>query len=215
MESRFQRFVLALALALSCSPTLATAQDEPDVLGDIVNPDLERRQIDEDKIDSETVELGIYAGVMSFEDFGSNDVYGLRAALHVSEDFFVEANVGVSKLQETSYERLSGDAVILTEDERDLTYYNLVLAYNILPGEIHIKSRAFYSGLYLLGGAGNTLVAENEYFTYLYGAGFRLAATDWLSLRFEVRNHVMSHSLFGEEKEIQNLEPQLGLTLFF
>ena len=35
--------------------------------------------------------LAIFAGLMSIEDFGSDAVYGVRLAYHVTEGFFVEA----------------------------------------------------------------------------------------------------------------------------
>ncbi len=215
MESRFQRLVLTLGLALTCSSLFAAdAGQEADILDDIVSPDLERRVIQEAKIDAETLELGFYAGVMAFEDFGTNDVFGARAALHISEDVFFEFNIGASTLDESSIEHLGGTR-LLTETERDLVYYNLVLGFNLLPGEIHLSRWSFHSNLYLLAGAGNTLFADNEHLTYLFGGGFRMAATDWLSLRLEVRNHVLTHAIFGEDKQIQNMEAQLGLTLFF
>ena len=220
MERWYQRLVLGpMALAVLLVAGAAHAQDDSDdgdrALEDIISPDLERRTIKEGLIDSETLELGFYAGVMSIEDFGANDVYGFRAALHVSEDFFLEADVAVASVSETSYELLSGDAAILEEDDRELYYYNLNLGVNIFPGEIYVGDHGFHNNLYLIAGAGNTNFAGNEYFTYNFGAGYRFFATDWLSLRLDVRNHMFTQALVGIEKEIQNIETHLGLALFF
>lgn len=214
MESWFKRIVLACLVAANTQLACA-AEDghEHSVLDDVVSPDIERRKIKDDKIDTENIELGFFAGVLSVEDFGSNDVYGARAAFHVNEDFFVEASVGLSSLQETSFEALSS-AQLLSESERELVYYNLTMGWNLLPGEIYLGKLAFNSNLYLLGGAGNTIFADNEYLTYIFGGGLRLFVTDWLSFHMDFRNHVMRHSLFGEEKKIQNLESSLGFTLF-
>lgn len=216
MESRFQRFVLACVTAtlMATNASALHAEEERTILDDVISPDIERRDIDEDKIDSEILEIGIYGGVLSFEDFGSNDVYGARIALHITEDVFIESNIGFSTLQKTSYETLSGDIILLTDEERELTYYNLSLGVNLFPGEVYLGKWAFNSNLYLIGGAGNTNFASNEYFTYQFGAGFRLYATDWLALNMDFRNHVLTHEIFGEEKEIQNLEATIGLTLF-
>lgn len=213
MESRFQRFVLAMLLATNAT-MLQAAEEGRTVLDDVISPDLERRKIDEDKIDSENIEVGFFAGVLSVEDFGSNDVYGVRLAFAVTEDFFLESNVGFSTLQKTSWEELT-PGELMTEDERELTYYNLSLGWNLFPGETYIGRYAFHSNLYLVSGAGNTEFGGDEYFTYHFGGGFRLFATDWLALHMDVRNHVMSHSIFGSEKEIQNLETSMGLTVFF
>lgn len=217
MESWSQRIVLGLLLAcFACSAYAAEDEDDSArVLKDIISPDIERRRIEEDKIDQEFIEVGFYAGVISVEDFGSNDVLGARLAMHVMEFVFIEANAGASELNETSYETLSGETRLLSDEERKLNYYNLSIGLNVLPGEVYIGPWAFHNHFYLVGGAGNTLFADNEYFTYHFGGGFRLYATDWVALRMDVRNHIMAHDLFGEEKQIQNLETHLGLTLFF
>lgn len=214
MESWFQRFVLAVLLAANAT-SLQAADEGRTVLDDVISPDLERRQIDEDKIDSENIEVGFFAGVLSVEDFGSNDVYGARLAFAVTEDFFIESNIGFSTLQKTTWEEYTPGGSFMTDEERELMYYNLSLGWNLFPGETYIGRYAFHSNLYLVGGAGNTEFGGDEFFTYHFGGGFRLFATDWAALHMDVRNHVMSHSIFGDEKDIQNLETTLGLTIFF
>lgn len=213
MESWIQRAVLILAL-MACATT-GLAQQNRTVLDDVISPDLERRKIDEDKLDSENIEVGFYAGVISVEDFGSNDLYGARLGLAITEDFFLEANVGSATLSETSYEELSGNVRLLSDKDREMIYYNLGLGINLFPGEVYIWRWAFNSNIYLIGGAGNTEFVDTEFFTYYFGGGWRLFLTDWLALRMDFRNHVMEHELFGEPKKIQNLEGHMGLSLFF
>ncbi len=217
MESWFQRFVLTTAITFAMvtgTSSVHAAEDGHTILDDVISPDIQRRKISEDKIDSEIVEVGIYAGVLSIENFGSNDVFGASLALHFTEDLFMEAKVATSQLQETSYEQLSGDIILLTEEERDFSYYNLSMGYNLFPGELYFGKRAFYSNFYLIAGAGTSDFAGNEYFTFNYGAGFRLFASDWIALRVDFQNHVMTHDIFVYEKKIQNLEAIVGLTLF-
>jgi outer membrane beta-barrel protein len=213
MESRFQRIVLAMLLAASAT-SLQAAEEGRNVLDDVVSPDLQRRHIDEDKIDSENIEVGFYTGVLSVEDFGSNDVYGARLAYVVTEDIFVEANLAFSTLQKTTWETLT-PGQLLTDKERELMYYNLALGWNLFPGETYIGRYAFYSNLYLIAGAGNTEFASDQFFTYHFGGGFRFFVTDWAAFHMDVRNYVMSHTIFGEKKDIQNLETSIGLTVFF
>ena len=214
MESRLKRIVLTLLL-LAPLPSVWAQEDDKRLLEDIVSPDIKRRKIEEDKIDSENIEIGFFAGVKSVEDFGTNDVYGGRIALHITEDIFLEANLGLSTIQKTSYELLSGGTRLLSDSERELKYYNLSLGYNFMPGEIFIRNWAFSSNFYLVGGAGNTLFANNEYFTYHFGAGLRVFVTDWVALRTDFRNHIMTHAIFGDDKEIQNIELLVGATVFF
>ncbi len=86
METWIQRLFLIASLASTCS--LALAEERISVLDKVIAPDLERRQIKADDLDSEDFEVGFYTGVMSVEDFGTNSVSGVRLAYHISEDFF-------------------------------------------------------------------------------------------------------------------------------
>ena len=184
--------------------------------GQVVDPEVERRKIKEAKIDTENFELGVFAGVLSIEDFGTNLVYGARLAYHVTEGFFVEGAAGYSEGGLTSFEELSGDARLLTDEEREFLYYNLSLGYNIFPGEAFLgEGRAYNSQLYVIAGLGSTRFAGDDRFTVNYGAGYRFLFTDTVALHMDFRNHLFDIDLFGEEKTAQNLEATLGLTVFF
>ena len=89
------------------------------------------------------------------EDFGSNPVAGVSFAYHITEDFFAQANYATSKTQKTSYELLSGGVELLTKDQRDLSYYNISLGYNVLPGQVYISDKwHFNTGVFFIGGGG-------------------------------------------------------------
>ena len=215
MESRIQHFLVA---GLLLTPGLAVAAIDPGQLDlePLVVREPERREIKVEKIDSENFEVGGFAGVMSVEDFGTNTLYGLRAAYHVTEDLFVEAVYGETELGETSFERLSGNVQILEDDDRDMSYYNLSVGFNVFPGEVFIgRGLAFKGGLYFIGGAGSTDFAGDEHFTVNFGVGYRLAATDWLALRIDVRDHMFETDLLGSEELTHNIEFSGGLTIFF
>lgn len=222
MESRIclllLRSVAALALAgllygcsLLRSEEPVYSESEP-----VISPAIERRTITEADIDSEDFEAGIFAGVMSIEDFGSNAVFGARAAYHISEDFFAEASVGATRAGDTSYETLSGGAQVLTDSQRDLVYYNISLGYNILPGESFFGgTRAFNSALYLVAGVGNTEFADDSHFTINVGAGYRFLINDWMALHLDFKDHIFDSDLLGTDKTTHNLEGTAGFTLFF
>ena len=63
----------------------------------VIEPVVERRNVKVNRIDAENIEVGPYYGSLSIEDFGTNPVYGARAAFHVTEDIFFEANFARSK----------------------------------------------------------------------------------------------------------------------
>lgn len=224
MEIRFQRVFLkpnvsklaaVLWLSFFCLAGTAWAE-KSEKSRDIIPPDLERQEIDIDAIDSEDFEISAYYGVLSIEDFGSNDVYGLRLAYHITEGLFLEAAYGQSEGGQTSFENLSGSAQLLTEEERDYKYYNLSAAYNLLPGETFVgKSWAFNSALYVIGGVGSTEFGGDDNFTVNFGVGYRVLFNDWLALHFDVRDHLFDSDLLGEEKTVHNFEFSAGFSVFF
>lgn len=220
METRFQRlFLSALLLGIFSITQPVLAQDDSsdeDELEQVITPDLKRRQIKEDDLDTENFELGVFYGFLSIEDFGTNGVTGATLAYHITESFFVEAAYGTSKTQKTSYELLSGGVELLTEDQRDLAYYNIGLGYNFLHGQIFMADKwTFNNHFYLIAGAGNTDFAAKDYFTTTLGAGLRFYTTDWLALDLSMRSHSFKHELFGASKSVTNLESRLGLSVFF
>lgn len=227
MESRIRvLFLILLAFSLTgCATTRnlfglggnervsGPVAEEP---GQVIDPDVERREIREPDIDTEDFEIGAFAGIMSIEDFESEVVYGVRLAYHVTEGFFVEASIGQSEAGLTSFERLSGGAPILSDDDRQLTYYNLNLGYNILPGEVFFgESRAYNTNLYLIAGLGSTRFAGDDRFTVNVGAGYRFLLNDWIALHLDVRDHLFDIDVLGEDKTTHNMEGHLGLTVFF
>lgn len=227
MESRFRVFLLtlpALVLALSGCSTMkgwfgrGGTEPPPAELpqGQVIEPQVERRDVKEPDIESEDFEVGAFAGIMSIEDFGSDFVYGMRLAYHVTEGFFVEGSVGRTRAGLTSFEILSGGAPLLSDSERDYTYYNLNVAYNILPGEVFMgEGYAFNSGFYIIGGLGSTRFAGDDRFTVNYGAGYRFLLTDMITMHVDFRDHLYDIDLLGEEKTVHNLEGHVSLMVFF
>ncbi len=226
MESRIRVLFLIIALiGLSgCAATKnlfgigpkAAPPPSTEPPGQVIDPQVERREIKEPKIDREDFEAGGYVGIMGIEDFGTNVVYGVRLAYHVTEGFFVEGTVGQTEGGMTSFEVLSGGAPIISDDERTLTYYNLNLGYNLLPGEGFIgEGRAYNTNFYLIAGLGSTSFAGDDRFTVNFGAGFRFLFTDSIALHLDFRDHLFDIDILGEDKTAHNLEGHLGVTVFF
>ncbi len=223
MESRVLFLLLIKVLVVTsltgCARFRGGQDAEPAIVegqAPVIEPELERREIEIAAIDTEDFELGLYAGLMSIEDFGVNSVAGARFAYHITEKYFVELAAGASEGEETSFERLSGAAQLLTDDERSLSYYNLSLGYNIFPGEVYLGSdRAFNSTIYLIGGVGKTNFAGDDRFTLSFGAGVRLIPRDWFAIHADIRDNIYDIDLLGQEKTTHNLEAHLGVTFFF
>jgi outer membrane beta-barrel protein len=182
----------------------------------VIEPQVKRRRVKVPKIRSSNIEIGAHYGLMSIEDFGSHQAYGLDIAYHITEDFFLRAEAGRSTAGLTSFETLSGNIRLLTEGERKFTYYDLGLGYNFLPGEAFFgRSRAMTSSFYLVGGAGATQFAGDKKFTVTFGAGYQVLPFDWLAVRIGVEDHMFQSALLGSSKLTHNIEAGLGTTVFF
>lgn len=221
MESRFcslflkgTQLILTGLLVLS-GTNIHAAKPVEQKSEQIILPELDRRTIKEAKIDTEDYEVGIYGGALSIEDFGVNPVFGARIAYHVTESIFTEIAIGSSKASKTSFEVLSGGLQLLTDSQRDYTYYNISIGYNLLSGESFFGKSAYNSDLYLIGGIGNTNFADDNHFTWTIGTGYRFIPRDWMALHIDVRDHLFKSDIIGINKLTHNIEITGGITIFF
>ncbi|MGD0490330.1 MAG: outer membrane beta-barrel domain-containing protein [Steroidobacteraceae bacterium] len=223
MESRLCSVLLAAALLSACgwfhrgdkNPAQVSVED-PGAEPTVVEPQVTRREVKTPKIKAKDFEMGAYFGALSIEDFGTNPVYGVRAAYHVTEDFFLEGFLGRSKAGQSSLEEVFPEITVLSNSGRQFTYYDLDVGYNILPGEVFLgRGRAFNTALYVTAGIGDVKFADQDQFALNFGVGERILITDWLALHLDVRDHVFESSLFGVDKNVHNIEGTLGLTTFF
>jgi outer membrane beta-barrel protein len=176
--------------------TVTESSQEP-----VIDPQIERRTIKVPRIDHEDFEIGAYAGILAY---------------HITEDFFLEVTFGQGKADTTSYERLAGGPRLLTDAEREYTYYALNAGWNALPGEIFIgKGRAYNTAFYLTVGMGFTEFAGDDRFTANAGVGYRVLVNRFIAAHFDFRDHLFDIDLLGQKKVAHNLEGSLGLTVFF
>jgi len=219
MESRFLLLFLTLTLVVGgltgCGRDRLVRTDEGGP-PPVIEPEVARRDVEPPRIDTEDFEVGVFLGQVSVEDFGVNTVAGARFAYHVTEGFFVELAAGQADTELTSFERLSGAAQLLTDEQREYGYYNVSLGYNIFPGEGFVgRRRAFNMATYVIGGVGRTTFAGDDRFTVNLGVGMRLMPLDWFAIHGDIRDHVFDIDLLGQEKTSHNLEAHVGVTFFF
>lgn len=225
MESRLR--VLFLILLLSGLSNISMAADKQSGQGhnasdqivpqdQVIQPKVKRKEFNAGKIGTDNLEITAYTGLLSIEDFGTHAVYGFRLDYHVTEDVFFQGALGQSKGGTTSYERLSAGVPLLTDNQRKYIYYNVSLGYNLLPGEAFVgRDLAYNTALYVLAGAGSTKFAGNNHFTITVGGGYRVDITDWFVVHLDVRDHIFSNDVTGENKTTHNFETTLGLSYVF
>jgi outer membrane beta-barrel protein len=205
---------LTLIASLVCAS--AFAQSTQPANEQVVVPQVERRDMKLPKFPSKDIEVSAFGGVYSTENFGASAVYGLRLGYHISEDFFVQANLAQTKVSDQNYRQLLPGGGIFPQPEEKLTYYNVSAGWNVLPGEVFIGSnRAKATAIYLLGGIGSTKLAERRRSTMNFGLGMRMLLADRAALHFEFRDHIFSIDLLGPRKTTNNLELTTGLAWYF
>ncbi len=218
MEIRFRGIFLntliAVAALLPVDRTLAQSDEEQDTV--LIEPQIERTEFDESKIDSSDFEISVYTGYLAVEDFNTDFVTGVKLGYHVTEDFFVQASYGHGSVGETSFERLSGGAPLLSDAERKIDYYLVALGFNLFPGEAFVTdSTTFNTVLYISGGVGTTTFAGDDRFTIAYAVGHRTLFADGISLDIEMRDLIFEQDIFGTNETTNNLEFTVALNLFF
>ncbi len=221
MENWTQRIFLKAALCITGLLTLGSAQAEEGEDRPLIAPDVRPQQVDEALIDTENFEIGAFFGVMNIEDFESSATYGARVAYHLDESLFLEANIGFAEGGETSFEKLAGNVQLLSDEDREYTYYNVAFGYNILPGEAFFKvpfvdqHYTVNTNFYLLAGAGATDFAGDNRFTGVFGGGYQMIVKDFIALHISVREHLYDIDVLGETKTSFNTEVRGGLSFFF
>ncbi|MDX1558394.1 MAG: outer membrane beta-barrel domain-containing protein [Marinobacter sp.] len=214
MENRTKHlFLTPVCLAAGlCLAGAANAQDDRP----LIEPDVTPVPVTEALIDTENFEIGAFVGVLNIEDFESSLLLGGKLTYHLSESFFFEAGVGFAEGGRTSFERLAGDVELITDSERDYSYYNINLGYNVLPGEAFLtENYAFNTNFYLIAGAGATDFAGDTRFTLNAGAGYQVLLTDTVAIHIGVRQHYFRIDVLGAEKTSLNTEVSTGLSVFF
>ncbi len=200
-------------LAQEQAPT--EAQDKDVRSAQVIEPELDRRNIKIPRIKAKDLEFGPYYGVYSAEDFGSAQLYGARIAYHVSEDIFFEGAYGISTVTDRLFRGLTPTGIFLNEVE-DLTYYSVSVGYNFFPGEVFLtKQRAMTSAVYVIGGIGNTKFAEENRATVNFGIGIRMLPTDWLGIHIDMRDNIFESDILGVTKTTNNFEMHAGITIYF
>jgi len=180
----------------------------------IFEPAIERQEVTVAAVDTENFEIGLTTGIFQVANFGSSASYGLRAAYHLTEDYFIEASYRTSTVSDDAFRRFG--LPVFPSPEEDLKNYSFSIGMNLLPGEIFIgRNHAFTSAFYLLAGVGSTEFVGDDRFTVDVAAGLGVLATDWLRLQLEARDHIWESDLLGKEEMTHNFEVSLGLSLFF
>ena len=195
----------------------ARAADAPaaDTSDQVIVPQVERREVHKPKYPSNDFEIGLFGGSYTAQNFGTHFDWGARIGYDITEDFFVEATYGRTKVSDKEFRQILPGGLFTAEQEK-LKYYDLSLGWNFLPGEVFSgKNWAKASTMYAIGGLGTTSFDSQRMQTWNFGVGAKLFLADWVALRADVRDHIYTLDLLGKRGSTQNPELTLGFAFFF
>jgi outer membrane beta-barrel protein len=219
MEGRIRSLLLGctyICLAMTSITAHAAELEVEQVAKPVIQPDIERMEFEESKINPNNFEISASFGLLSIEDFGTNSLLVVKLAYRVSENFFVNLETGASAAGKTSIETLLPGNPLLSSTERDYSYYLVNLGYDIFPGESFVTNNTtLNTALYVVGGAGNTRFGGSDNFTISYGVGYRVIVNSYLTGYFDVRNHTFQRDIYGEDKLTNNIEFSFGVGFYF
>jgi len=177
---------------------------------DIVKADTEQDLIKDADIKNTSMSVGIYTGLINYENFNSNYLVGLTFSYPFDEHVFIDAEFGVSSINDTEYRNIG--LPLLSEEETDVQFYNVLVGYNILPGEVYwSREKTLISSFYLIGGVGSISFDNNNYVSVQFGAGFKMGLDKNKSIRFEARDRLFDTDILGTDKLSNNIEFHLGI----
>ncbi len=221
MRQQQARTVLAAALLALAGPA-ALAQTAPQQPSNeqVIQPEVERRELRLPKFPSKDFEIGLYGGLYATENFGSSGVGGLRLGYHITEDFFVQGTYGRTKISDEAFRNIFPDSGPLPSRNEPLTYYNLSAGWNVLPGEVFVgRNRAFASQVYLMAGVGstkfNTGRGDLKRQTINVGLGMRVMFHDRFGVQVDLRDHILKLDILGDDARRNHLELTTGVSYFF
>ncbi len=216
MIRTFSIVPLLAAAALAILPAASPAQQSGGAASEqVVVPEVARREVRLPRFPSKDIAVGVFAGTYAAQNFGASAVYGVRLGYHLTEDFFTEAVYARSTITDEDF-RLILPGGIFPEPKQTLTYYNLSVGYNLLPGEVFFgRNVAKASAVYLIGGVGSTHFLEQRRQTFNFGLGMRVLPWERFAIQVDLRDHVFSLDLLGKRDTKQNLELTAGVTYYF
>jgi outer membrane beta-barrel protein len=203
-----------LVAALFIGP-MAYAADQQPAGEQVIQPQLDRRDVKVLHIPSNDFEFGLFTGDYNTEYFGVDLVGGARLGYHITEDFFAEAVYGDTRVTDEVFRQILPGGVFRNVKER-LSYYELSAGINVLPGELFFwKHTARPCALYLIAGLGSTKFLDKRHLTANAGFGVRVWLANWAALQVDMRDHIFSLDVLGQQRSTQNLEFSGGVTFFF
>ncbi len=182
--------------------------------GRVVDPDVKTAPVKVRGVKAENYEVTGLATFVVMDHVENNKTqfvgtYALRAAYHVTEDFFFEAGYG--KASRTGWNRLRNWMNKEQAPPIQLETYDLSAGINFLPGDLYLsKNYALPFTGYATAGLGYVKYENLDAPSTVFGVGVKFFPKDWLSFRTEIRDRLWYH-----DGQHSNAEFTVGVGVYF
>jgi outer membrane beta-barrel protein len=150
-------------------------------------------------------ELSASGGVYAADLLSSSYLLQGAYTFHFVEELALEASFG--------YSRAESELVEVVEQDTAFTALRLDTPIYIYQGHL-LWSLAYGKVRWFSGGIGGVTDSQTaEGLTLSGGVGFKFFLAEWLALRMDVRDHVLSQELLGVSGVVHNLAATLGLSV--
>lgn len=209
METWLQRIFLS---SLLCGSVAVSAQQAPVQ----IEPQIDRTAVTEDKLDDESLSIGLRGGLVSLNDFGTSGLAQAQLGYQITEDFFLTVDYDKAKAGLTSFEKLSGAAPLLTDAQRQWSFLGGAIGYVLMPGEVYFGSDyAMNSRWAIFAGAGTVDFAGDKVFGVQAGTNYQVYLTDYLAAEIQLTDYVYETTILAETTSQHSLALSLGLSVYF
>jgi outer membrane beta-barrel protein len=165
-------------------------------------------------INEERFELGLYTGILSVEDFGSEPVAGLEFTYQLPNKWLLQASYGRAEVGQAAFE--SSQRQFLASDDRDFEYIALTGGFRLIDGRSFWGSDfRFRSDIHLLFGPERVSFAGSDEWGFNAGLRYRVAFAEWLTGNVDFREHFVERDFIGDSKNTMNTEFRFGVNVLF
>ena len=211
---------LTAAAATIAVPRLAHAQCVDETLKDELVGGRHYRGV-EDRLFTKALrhELSAMGGVYAADLYSSNWLYGFAYTFHFSEDLALEASMDLTRFRSAvtdSYESRYPQIQVEERTDKPGRLYFGHLVYSFAYGKLRWAGGAITRFDFNVAlGAGVTDDTTSRGVTGSAGLGTKWYLNNWFAVRFDVRDHVLSESLVGEEHLVNDVVATGGISIFF
>ncbi|HXN32519.1 MAG TPA: outer membrane beta-barrel domain-containing protein [Polyangiaceae bacterium] len=163
-------------------------------------------------------ELSAMGGYYAADLYSSNWLAGGAYTFHFSEDLALEASVAFTRFHSAvtdAYERRYPEIMVLDRADKPGTLYFGHLVWSFAYGKLRWMgdgiSRFDFNVAF---GAGVTDDSASRGVTASAGIGTKLYFGRWFAVRFDVRDHVLSEVLVGDQHLANDVLVTLGASVF-